>query len=154
MGKPIHETLREVSPDLWVSDRVSARMVGEDFALVVDCWGKTKDAPNKMHARPTGKTNHFWTVHDLVEIAKAAKPHLVAGRPVLIHCSRGVSRSTCAAAAVMMILGRVDTIDEGIAKARFDESRINSHSIGSARKFGKKVEARRQLKLRLKQRVA
>ena len=76
---------------------------------------------------------------------------MLAGRPVLIHCSRGVSRSTCAAAALMLILGRVESIDEGVKIAAMPGQRINSHSLGSARVFGGKVAKRRQLKLKLQQ---
>jgi hypothetical protein len=128
------DTLREVMPGLWVSDLESARTLGEDFALVVDCTG---------WARPTGSTGHTWTPEDLDGIVSRVAPLLESGEPVLIHCRRGVSRSACAAAAVLLATGASDSVKGALARTAYEAKKPSSQSVGGLRKWWKaRVDAR------------
>lgn len=134
----MQETLREVAPGLWVSDQDSAHALGGDFALVVDCTG---------WARPTGSTGHAWTPEDLDAIVARVAPLLKAGKPVLIHCRRGVSRSACAAAAVLLADGGAATVRGALAKTTFESKAPSSQSVGGLRKWWKARVAARQVGL-------
>ena len=143
------ETLREVSTNLWVSDIESAAIVGDDFALVVDCTGKARIGKNGIHARPTGATGHAWTVKDLDWITDLASTLVKDGRPVLVHCRRGVSRSPCAAAAVLLALGLAKNVDHALSKTKVFDTVPASQSVAGLRKWWKTVQDRRQLALPL-----
>lgn len=145
------ETLREVFPGLWVSDIESAAVVGADFDLVVDCTGEgpTKGNGKTASLRPRGKTNHDWTEEQLTRIAKGVAKRIRKGETVLIHCRRGVSRSTVAAAAVLMRLGQAQTTREAVAKARWDGHNPASMSMGSLNRWWKAHLAERQQRLPL-----
>ena len=132
--KPIYESLREVRPDLWVSDQESARTIGDDFGCVIDCTGKHWQYPNTVNARPTGATNHTWTVDDLDRIVFIVTRMLEHG-PVLIHCRRGVSRSACAAAAVLLALGEAEGVATAIAKTRFEDQKISVNSMAGLKRW-------------------
>ena len=131
----MQETLREVSKNLWVSDFESARMVEDDFTLVVDCTGRAPDRWNGISIPPTGITNHYWTVEDLNRITIKVSARLRAGKPVLIHCSRGVSRSVTAAAAVLLDLGRAHTVKDALAKTMYPGTKPNAHSIAGLKEW-------------------
>ena len=128
------ETLREVAPNLWVSDFESAMTVGDEFALVVDCTG-TSDYGNRIPARPTGKTGHTWTVADLERITIKVAARLSAGKTVLVHCRQGRSRSVCAAAAVLLEMGQVETVEEALAQTMLPGSSPASQSVSGLRKW-------------------
>jgi len=132
--KPITETLREVHSDLWVSDQDSAQLMGDDFRCVLDCTGRNYHFPNTVNVVPTGTTNHTWTEDDLDRIVRIAVGMLQHG-PVLIHCRRGVSRSACAAAAVILALGEADGIVSALEKTRFEDQKISVHSKAGLRRW-------------------
>lgn len=138
------ETLREVSPNIWVSDMESASIVGADFTLVIDCTGKGQHRDNVVHLRPTGSTSHAWTVTDLDAVAQHA---LAAQGPVLVHCRRGVSRSPCAAAAAILALGRAKTVDQALAMTKYQDATPASQSVAGLRKWWKERQPRPQLAL-------
>lgn len=142
------ESLREVSPGLWVSDIDSAGILGDDFALVIDCTGKAPPARNKVHARPTGSTGHSWTVEDLDGIVRLVEAHRAAG-PVLIHCRRGVSRSVCAAAAVLLATGVCSTVDGALIRTKFRGETPATQSVAGLRRWWRAREERRQMTLPL-----
>lgn len=136
--RAMQETLREVAPGLWVSDQDSAHALRGDFALVVDCTG---------WARPTGSTGHAWTPEDLDAIVGRVAPFREAGKPVLVHCRRGVSRSACAAAAVILATGEADTVNGALARTTFESKKPSSQSVGGLRKWWKARVAARQVGL-------
>jgi len=143
------ETLREVAPNLWVSDAESASVVGDDYDLVIDCTGNgpTKGNGKTASMRPEGKTNHAWTPRQLMKIAGGVTKHLANGETVLIHCQRGVSRSACAAAAVLMYSGQASTVESALMKTAWDGRQPASVTVGSLKRWWKAVEERRQGKL-------
>jgi len=143
------ETLREVAPNLWVSDRASAAVVGEDYDLVIDCTGNgpTKGNGKTASLLPEGKTNHAWTKRQLMKIAGGVSKHLDDGDVVLIHCSRGVSRSACAAAAVLMYRGEASSVESALAKTAWDGRKPASVTVGSLKRWWRAVLERRQGKL-------
>jgi len=145
--KPITETLREVAPNLWVSDIQSARTMGDDFDLVVDCTGYGPTAGNgrTLSITPKGRTNHTWAVGDLDLIATVVGLKLEAGKSVLIHCRRGVSRSATAAAAVLLYIGRAKSRKEAWEMASSDH-KASRFSTKSLREWWE-IEAERQNQL-------
>jgi protein-tyrosine phosphatase len=143
------ETLREVAPNLWVSDRASAAVVGEDYDLVIDCTG---NGPTKGNGRtaslcPEGRTNHDWTPRQLMKIAGGVSKHLADGETVLIHCQRGVSRSSVAAAAVLLRMGVASTVQEALVKTRWDGRQPASVTVGSLKRWWKVYQGQRQGKM-------
>ena len=150
------ETLREVVPNLWVSDIESAAVVGEDFDIVIDCTGKGPTHGNPkvrtVSRRPSGSGSHAWTVEDLDWITKGTGYHLKAGHKVLIHCRRGVSRSATAAAAVLLKMGLAKNPKDAIRRTSFQGSTPATACVGGLNKWWKELQASRQTKLLLKNR--
>lgn len=124
------ETLREVSNNLWVGDADSAAIVGDDFSLVIDCTGV---GPTRGNGRTLSypANGHKWQAANLTQIANLAGMRLENGGTVLIHCNRGVSRSACAAAAVLLWIERAKTADEAIEMVKWSERRPASVTVGS-----------------------
>lgn len=107
------------------SERDAVRMAGL-FDDIIDCT--TEGAPHLcrdhvLHVPPTGKNSHDWTSDDLDTITELAEGCLLSGRKVLIHCGRGVSRSTCAAAAVLLVMGYAKTVEQAVNLTR-DPDRV------------------------------
>ena len=132
------ETLRQISDlDLFVSDRASAAIIGDDFSRVVSC---IKDAPTAANCKtlvvcPSGKTAHIWEVGDLDQITTIVMMRLEVGGDVLIHCRSGVSRSTVAAAAVLLKMGHVDNVKEALKLASWEGRKPASQSVGSLKRW-------------------
>jgi hypothetical protein len=131
------ESLREVAPDLWVSDALSAEVLGPDFDLVVDCTGRGphKNAPWCLSQRPSGSTSHTWDADQLDFLVGEVARSLEAGGSVLIHCNRGVSRSTCLAAAVLLERGMSRDVYRALLQTKFPGSRINTQTQGSLKRW-------------------
>ena len=142
----MEETLREVRPGLWVGDEESAAILGDDYSLVIDCTGRGPTLGNgkTLPCRPTGNSNHAWTVADLNTIVSVVGCRIEAGGTVLIHCSRGASRSACAAAAVLLWLGEAETVAKALEKVKAEGRRPNSHSVGGLKKWWEDYTARMQ----------
>lgn len=109
------ETLRQVGKNLWVADLDSAVTVQDSFGLIIDCEGGGS-CKNSLVMSPTGKTSHSWTARDLNQIISFALPALRNGKQVLLHCHRGVSRSACAAAAILIATGEAEILEDALAK--------------------------------------
>jgi rhodanese-related sulfurtransferase len=142
----LEETLREVYPGLWVGDEESAAVIGDDYSLVIDCTGRGPTLGNgrTLPCRPTGNSNHAWSVSDLSTIVGVAGLRIEAGGTVLIHCRRGVSRSATAAAAVLLWLGEAETVNAAIGKAQVEGQRPSSHSVGGLKKWWADWSAKQQ----------
>ena len=138
--------LREVLPNLWVSDADSASVISDTFGdidLVLDCTGRDKPRRNLLNVRPTGSTSHSWTVEDLDEIVHLVKAKRQFERKVLIHCQSGRSRSTCAAAAVLLALGLEKTVTRAIDRTKIPGTNVNTQSLGGLKKWwGAKLRER------------
>ena len=83
------------------------------MALVVDCCGRGGDRPNGIIVRPTAG-DHLWAPADLDRIVAAVVPRLEARERVNIHCRSGRSRSTTAAAAVLLVMGYAKTPTDAV----------------------------------------
>jgi hypothetical protein len=92
---------------LWVSGLEESVRFAAHFDLVVDCCGRAGPRPNGIVVCPSAG-NHRWAPEDLDRIVGAAVYRVRANRRVLIHCRSGRSRSTTAAAAVLLVLGAYD----------------------------------------------
>ena len=141
------KTLRKVTNNLSVADLESANAVGSNYALVVDCTGKAAKTPNRVHLRPTGTTSHSWTVADLDAITEKAVPLLKEGKLVLVHCRRGISRSTCAAAAILLALGEARNVDHALSFTKYPDSTPNAESVTGLRRWWRAVQERKQTTL-------
>jgi len=128
------ENLRQVGKNLWVSDRESAALVQDSFALILDCEGDGA-CENAVQVAPTGKTNHTWEAHDLERIIKLALPVLETQQDVLIHCRHGRSRSACAAAAVLIARQEAHDLEEALAKTRAAEKIPAVVTVASLRRW-------------------
>lgn len=138
-------TLREVGPRLWVSDAESADSAAPLMGIIIDCTGRAPSASNKIHARPTGVTGHSWTVEDLDRVVDWASAYLDEGKRVLIHCNRGRSRSTCAAAAVLLARGIVDTVPAALARTSMPgDPPVATSAVGLRKWWEAKQEARQE----------
>ena len=118
--------MRHPHPDLqlMISGKAEVAQVGVAFDDIVDCTTEGVQhlwMPAVLHCPPTGKNDHNWTVEDLDTIVELVKGCLDQDRKVLIHCGRGVSRSTCAAAAVLLYLGKAQSVEEAVALTRHPE---------------------------------
>ena len=110
--------------ELFICDQKEVVHFGGQFDDIIDCTtdGVTHAFTSKVcHVPPSGKNDHNWTVEDLDIITELVAGSLARGRRVLIHCGRGVSRSSCAAAAVLLHLGKSRTIEGAVGKARHPE---------------------------------
>lgn len=116
-GDPSEPTLRSPDPDagvgLFVSGLTESRQVEHLMELVVDCCGRGGDRPNGIVARPSAG-DHRWAPADLDRIVLEVAPRLRDGHRVLVHCRSGRSRSTTAAAAVLLDMGLAGTPDEAV----------------------------------------
>jgi len=127
-------TFRQVSEYLWVSDRDSAVRNANNVAVIIDCLGNTtyNGTPAKiLRAQPTGRTRHRWTVADLDKVAgiitQVWEKH--PGCRVLVHCKRGVSRSACAAAAILLAAGLVQSLEEAMEAVGVPGEQVSRHSL-------------------------
>jgi len=98
---------------LFVSDLNDSLQVEHLMGLVVDCCGRGGDRPNGIVVRPTAG-DHLWAPADLDRIVDAVIPRLRDGQRVLVHCKSGRSRSTTAAAAVLLVMGAASTPTEAV----------------------------------------
>ena len=115
-------TLRNPRVDgvrLFVSGLDDSLSVESMMGLVVDCCGRGGDRPNGIIVRPTAG-DHRWAPADLDRIAAAVIPHLEAGEKVNVHCRSGRSRSTTAAAAVLLAMGHAKTLEEAVHLCALD----------------------------------
>lgn len=92
--------------------------------LVVDCCGRGGDRTNGIVVRPSAG-DHRWAIADLDRIVGAVAPVLEAGGRVNIHCRSGRSRSTTAAAAVLLAMGRATNPDDAVRMVA-----LNAHKDG------------------------
>ena len=130
-------TFRQVATNLWVSDRDTAIENANDVAVIVDCLGDTcygGTTAKILHIRPTGSTKHRWTVEDLDKITSIIGKLWPAHR-VLVHCKRGVSRSACAAAAILLAAGLVETIEGAMAVVEVPGEEVSGHSMKGLREW-------------------
>lgn len=137
------ETLRQVHDNLWVSDIDSAEIIGDDVSLVIDCTGV---GPTRGNGRTLSivADGHRWDAESLTQIANLAGMRLEAGGDVLIHCNRGVSRSVCAAAAVLLWMGSAKSVDEAIDLVRWEDRRPATVTVGSLKRWW---DAQKQMSL-------
>lgn len=94
------------------------------FGLVVDCCGRGGDRSNGIVVRPSAG-DHRWAIADLDRIVGAVVPLLRSGGRVNIHCRSGRSRSTTAAAAVLLDMGRATNPDDAVRMVA-----LNAHKNG------------------------
>jgi protein-tyrosine phosphatase len=109
-------TVRTPRPDFIVCGLTDSFRVGPGVDLVVDCCGKGGVRPNGIIVIPTAG-DHRWSNDDLDRIVGAVVPRLRAGHRVLIHCRSGRSRSTTAAAAVLMAMGESSDLDDAVRRS-------------------------------------
>lgn len=131
------ETLREVIPGLWVSDIESARIMGADFDLVIDCTGRgpTRGNGSTVSVTPKGKSNHDWTEKQLTKLAEGIAKWIRKDKTVLIHCQRGVSRSSVVAAAVLLWMGLEITTARAIRRTRWSGRQPANQTVGSLKRW-------------------
>lgn len=98
---------------LFIGDLEEAETVQNLMDLVVDCCGLGGDRDNGMAVVPSAG-NHRWAGADLDRIVSAVRPRLMAGERVLLHCRSGRSRSTTAAAAILLAMGKAATVDQAL----------------------------------------
>lgn len=118
--------MRQPTPeiDLYVASKVAVPANGGDVDIIIDCTpeGPTHQWAAKVrHVAPQGDNGHQWTRDDLDRIVGLAMNALGQGQSVLIHCNRGVSRSTCAAAAVLLAMGVTRSVNEAVTLCRHHE---------------------------------
>lgn len=113
-------TVRSPVSGLFVSGLADGLRFGHTVHLVVDCCGKGGDRPNAVFARPSAG-DHRWSHGDLERIVGAVVPRLRAGHRVLIHCRSGRSRSTTAAAAVLLAMGESSDLDDAVRRSARNE---------------------------------
>lgn len=109
-------TIRTPRPGLFVSGLKDSFRIGPEMDLVIDCCGRGGDRPNGIIARPSAG-DHQWSVQDLDRIVGVAVPHLRAGHRVLVHCRSGRSRSTTAAAAVILAMDEADDLEGAVLRS-------------------------------------
>ncbi len=116
-GGPSESTLRAPDPGvgvgLFVSGLIESRQVDHLMGLVVDCCGRGGDRQNGIIVKPSAG-DHRWAPADLDRIVGEVAPRLRDGHRVLVHCRSGRSRSTTAAAAVLLDMGLAGTPDEAV----------------------------------------
>lgn len=103
--------LREVAPGLFVGGCLAlerADEMGVRFAEVIDFYGHGPEALRRRATyRPTMIDGKAFDPAVLDEVCRRVRRALASGRPVLLHCQAGVSRSTSAAyAMVRHLFGR------------------------------------------------
>lgn len=145
----MNETLREITPSIWIADAESALALRDEFGLVFDCTGEAPVGGNVHHVRPSGSTGHAWTEDDLDWIVAKAELYLGRGQTLLFHCRRGVSRSPCAAAAVLLATGQARTVDGAVEMTAFPGTSPASQSVAGLRRWWKARQAARQQRLPL-----
>lgn len=131
------ESLREISPGLWISSAKEAGILSDSADLVVDCRTRDRgDLPaNAVQMCPSGKTNHSWEIKDLDAIVALVEPFLQENKTVLIHCQRGRSRSVTAAVAVLVAAGRAKGYEDGVKMARHPEFFPKQVCLGGLRNW-------------------
>ena len=115
-----------------VSDLPTSMRVGYDYELVVDCCGKGPDRRNGVTAVPTAG-DHRWNPDDLDRIVRLVTPRLESGAFVLVHCRSGRSRSTTAAAAVLLATGWTDDPVKAVAACQLPGSKPDTRCVKSLR---------------------
>lgn len=138
------ESLRAITDALWIADAESALALRSEFEIVIDCTGEAPLGGNVYHCRPTGATGHTWTEDDLDWIAQKGALYLGRGKNVLVHCRRGVSRSPCAAAAILLATGQAGSVDAALAMTTLPGTSPATQSVAGLRRWWKAREAARQ----------
>lgn len=104
--------LRQVAPNLYIGAELSPeyRPNGGDWGLVVDWYGSSRTPGRaKIYGSAKVLTLPFddglaFPAGTLDRAFEAVSRELIAGRPVLIHCQAGLSRSASSAYAMMRVL--------------------------------------------------
>ena len=115
--------MRQPHPELelYIAGKASVPACGGDVDDIIDCTPEGCRSHGHqakvLHLPPTGGNDHQWEMTDLDDIVELAIGCLEKGRIVLIHCNRGVSRSTTAACAVLLALGKARNVPEAIEMA-------------------------------------
>jgi len=115
--------MRQPIPDLglYICGKDEVAAVGGAVQAIFDCTSEGASRHPHMgkvrHVPPSGKNDHHWSPKDLDLITDLVSGSIRSGSKVLIHCGRGVSRSTCAAAAVLLHMGRASSVTEAVALA-------------------------------------
>jgi protein-tyrosine phosphatase len=121
--------------------------IGGAFDDIFDCTveGESHEHQAKvLHVPPTDTHSHRWTEDDLDVISELVMGCLEQDRRVLIHCGRGVSRSTCAAAAVLLSMGRATEVEQAVEMVRDSKRAPVNTALASLKRWWAN---RRQLKL-------
>jgi len=139
MAQRTKETLREVSPNLWVSDLSSASVLRPDFDLTIQCVPDPLPSCRGDHRVivPSGGSPHSWSFRDLERITCLVRGALNLGKSVLIFCNRGQSRSASAAAAVLLDIGLCTAPDEAMKKVSSKRGRPAKASLDSVVRWWK-----------------
>lgn len=86
---------------------------------VIDCCGKAQGRAGRVTVTPSAG-DHCWAPADLDRIVAEVRPVLESGDQVLIHCNSGRSRSSTAAAAVLLAMGLVSNVDAALSATVLD----------------------------------
>jgi hypothetical protein len=106
-----------------LQDSASAEVL---VSKIIDCCGKAKGRAGRVTVTPSAG-DHCWSPADLDRIVAEVSPVLQAGDRVLIHCNSGRSRSSTAAAAVLLAMGLATTPDVALAATTLESSRTTPH---------------------------
>ena len=113
--------MRNPIPNLYVAAANEVRHIGGGFDIIIDCTSEGvvhQWTDRAVHCPPTGSNDHQWTEEDLDMIVGLVEDGLVENQRVLVHCNRGVSRSTTAVAAVLLALGEVRSAHAAVEMAK------------------------------------
>jgi len=130
--------MRRPMPNLMVASAREIASCGRWADDIFDCTPEGVDHPHRdkvLHLPPTGGNSHKWSPEDLDVIVELAEGCLDKNRRVIIHCGRGVSRSTCAAAAVLLHRGVTSDVDDAVARARNPERQPVATALASLRSW-------------------
>jgi hypothetical protein len=143
MAQKTKETLRQVAPNLWVSDFVTGSILRSDFNLTIKCISEELPFCRGDHRTiiPTGGTPHTWSPEDLDRITFHVRGALDLEKRVLIFCHKGRSRSACAAAAVLLEMGLAKDVPEAIKKVSRRTGRPAKSTVDSLRRWWKSKKA-------------
>lgn len=133
--------------NLTIASEREVPTIGGQFDDIIDCTtegSQHRYRDRVLHVPPSGSNSHKWAADDLDAIVELAEGCLEKGRNVLIHCGRGVSRSTCAAAAVLLHLGHARTVEDAVALTRHPDRQPVKTAVASLRTWW---DARRQMEL-------
>lgn len=120
--------MRQPHPELelYITGKANVPACGGDVDDIIDCTPEGcrghAHMAKVLHLPPTGGNDHQWEMTDLDDIVELVIGCLEKGRIVLIHCNRGVSRSTTAACAVLLALGKARNVPEAISRPEMIQS--------------------------------